>query len=67
MNAHIAYMLHFLRSTYAQKAKDITFPMKLVSYPYSSGINENHQNNVLIVVTDITDISNARCYCAFAG
>jgi hypothetical protein len=28
-----AYNIRFRRSTYARKAKEITFPMELVSYP----------------------------------
>jgi hypothetical protein len=56
--------------------------MQLVSCPNSSGINRNHQNNVLTIAMDITDVisaivitipmsitdvSNALCYCDFVG
>jgi hypothetical protein len=33
--------------------------MQLVSCPNSSGINRNHQNNVLTIAMDITDIISA--------
>jgi hypothetical protein len=39
-----AYDLRFGRSTYAQKAKEITFLMELVSCPTKSGVVRNHQN-----------------------
>jgi hypothetical protein len=42
-------MLYFWCSIYTQKAKEITFLMQLITCPYSSEINRNHQNNVLIV------------------
>jgi hypothetical protein len=41
----IAYNLHFGRSTYARKAKEITFPMELVSCPTKIGVFRNHQNS----------------------
>jgi hypothetical protein len=44
-DVQIAYDLHFGRSTYARKAKDITFPMTLVSYPTKIGVVCNYQNN----------------------
>jgi hypothetical protein len=62
----IASIHYFGRSTYAQKAKKITFSIQLFPYPNSSEINKNHRN-VLTVATDIADISNANCYCAFTG
>jgi hypothetical protein len=39
-----AYDLRFGRSTYAQKAKEITFPMELVSCPNKIVVVRNHQN-----------------------
>jgi hypothetical protein len=33
IDVQTAYDLHFGRSTYAWKAKEITFPMELVSFP----------------------------------
>jgi hypothetical protein len=41
----IAYDLRFGRSTYAQKAKEITFPMTPVSCPNKIGVVRNHQNS----------------------
>jgi hypothetical protein len=45
IDVQIAYNLRFGRSTYAQKAKDITFPMEPVSCPTKMGVVRNHQNN----------------------
>jgi hypothetical protein len=45
INVQIAYDLRFGRSTYARKAKEITFPMALVSCPTKIGVVRNHQNN----------------------
>jgi hypothetical protein len=45
IDIQIAYYLHFGRSTYAQKAKEITFPMAPVSCPTKIGVVRNHQNN----------------------
>jgi hypothetical protein len=45
-----AYDLHFGRSTYARKAKEINFPMELVSYPTKIGVVRNHK--------EITDFPN---------
>jgi hypothetical protein len=42
IDVQIAYDLLFRRSTYAQKAKDITFPMALVSCPAQIGVVRNH-------------------------
>jgi hypothetical protein len=38
----IAYDLHFGCSTYARKAKEITFPMELVSCLTKVGVIRNH-------------------------
>jgi hypothetical protein len=45
IDIQIAYDLHFGRSTYAQKAKEITFPMAPVSCPTKIGVIRNHQNS----------------------
>jgi hypothetical protein len=45
INVQIAYDLRFRRSTYAQKAKEINFPMALVSCPTKIGVIHNHQNS----------------------
>jgi hypothetical protein len=42
IDVQIAYDLHFGRCTYAQKAKEITFPMTLVSCPTRIGVVCNH-------------------------
>jgi hypothetical protein len=39
---HIAYDLYFRHSTYARKAKEITFPMAPVSCPTKIGVVQNH-------------------------
>jgi hypothetical protein len=44
INVQIAYDLHFRRSTYARKAKEITFPMAPVSCITKIGLVRNHQN-----------------------
>jgi hypothetical protein len=46
IDVQIAYYLRFGCSTYAQKAKEITFPMALVSYPTKIGVVRNHQNSI---------------------
>jgi hypothetical protein len=56
IDVQIAYDLRFERSTYARKAKDITFPMELVSYPTKIGVVRNHQNS--------TDFQNRFWCCA---
>ena len=45
IDVQIAYDLRFGCSTYAQKAKEISFPMALVSYPNKIGVIRNHQNS----------------------
>jgi hypothetical protein len=44
IDIQIAYDLYFGRSTYARKAKEITFPMELVSCPIKIGVIRNHKN-----------------------
>jgi hypothetical protein len=44
IDVQIAYDLCFGCSTYAQKGKEITFPMELVSCPTKIGVVRNHQN-----------------------
>jgi hypothetical protein len=44
IDVQIAYNLRFGRSTYAPKAKEITFPMELVSCPTKIGVIRNKQN-----------------------
>jgi hypothetical protein len=43
IDVQIAYNLHFGRYTYARKAKEISFPMELVSCPTKIGVVHNHQ------------------------
>jgi hypothetical protein len=43
IDVQIAYNLHFGHSTYAQKAKEINFPMVPVSCPTKIGVVYNHQ------------------------
>jgi hypothetical protein len=43
--SRIAYDLRFGRSTYARKAKNISFPMALVSCPTKIGVVRNRQNS----------------------
>jgi hypothetical protein len=45
IDVQIAYDLHFRCSTYARKAKEITFPMYPVLYPTKIGVVRNHQNS----------------------
>jgi hypothetical protein len=45
IDGEIAYDLRFGRSTYARKAKEITFPMTPVSYPTKIRVVCNHQNS----------------------
>jgi hypothetical protein len=56
IDVRIAYDLHFGCSTYAQKAKEIAFPVALVSCPSKIGVVRNHQNN--------TDFQNHFWCCA---
>jgi hypothetical protein len=44
IEVQIAYGLRFGRSTYARKAKEIKFPMELVSCPTKIGVVRNLQN-----------------------
>jgi hypothetical protein len=44
IDIQIAYKLRFGLSTYARKAKEITFPMTLVSCPTKIGVVHNDQN-----------------------
>jgi hypothetical protein len=44
IDIQIAYDIRFEHSTYARKAKEITFPMELVSCPTKIGVVCNHQN-----------------------
>jgi hypothetical protein len=46
IDVQIAYDLRFGHSTYAQKGKEITFPMALVSYPTKIGVIHNYQNSI---------------------
>jgi hypothetical protein len=43
IDIQIAYDLRFGRSTYAWKAKEINFPLELVSFPTKIGFVRNHQ------------------------
>jgi hypothetical protein len=45
IDVQIAYDLRFGRSIYVRKAKEITFPMTLVSCSTKIGVVCNHQNN----------------------
>jgi hypothetical protein len=45
IDVQIAYDVSFGRSTYARKAKEITFPMALISCPTKIGGFRNNQNN----------------------
>jgi hypothetical protein len=45
IDVQIAYDLRFGRSTYEQKAKEITFLMALVSCPTKIGVIRNIQNS----------------------
>jgi hypothetical protein len=46
IGVQIAYDLHFGRSTYARKAKEITFSMALVSCPTKIGVIHNYQKSI---------------------
>jgi hypothetical protein len=46
IDVQIAYDIRFGRSTYARKAKEITFSMAPVSYPAKIGVVRNHQNTI---------------------
>jgi hypothetical protein len=56
IDVQIAHDLRFGLSTYAQKAKEITFPITLVSCPTKIGVIRNHQNT--------TDFQNSFWCCA---
>jgi hypothetical protein len=45
IDVQIAYDLHFGRSTYARKDKDVNFPMALVSCLTKIGVIHNYQNS----------------------
>jgi hypothetical protein len=45
IDVQIAYDLHFERSTYARKFKEITFPMAPVSCPTKIGVICNHKKS----------------------
>jgi hypothetical protein len=45
IDVQIAYDLCFRHSTYARKAKEITFPMALVPCPTKIRVVRNHQNS----------------------
>jgi hypothetical protein len=45
IDVQIAYDLHFGRSTYERKAKELTFPVALVTCPTKILVVCNHQNN----------------------
>jgi hypothetical protein len=45
IDVQITYDLRFGRSTYARKAKEIKFPMELVSCPTKIEVVCNHQNS----------------------
>jgi hypothetical protein len=46
IDVQIAYDLRFVRSTYVQKAKEITFPMAPVSCQTKIGVIHNYQNSI---------------------
>jgi hypothetical protein len=56
INVQIAYDLRFGRSTYARKAKEITFSMELILCPTKIGVIRNNQNT--------TDFQNNFWCCA---
>jgi hypothetical protein len=56
IDVQIAYDICFGRSTYVQKAKEITFPMALVLCPTKIGVIHNRQNS--------TDFQNHFWCCA---
>jgi hypothetical protein len=45
IDVQIAYDLHFGRSTYSRKAKEINFPMTVVPCPTKNGVVRNYQNS----------------------
>jgi hypothetical protein len=45
IGVQIAYDLRFVRSIYARKAKEITFPMEMVPCATKIGVIRNHQNS----------------------
>jgi hypothetical protein len=45
IDVEIAYNQRFGHSTYARKAKEINFPMALVSFPTKIGVVRNYQNS----------------------
>jgi hypothetical protein len=45
IDVQIAYDLRFGRSTYAQKAKEVNFPMSSVSCPTKIAVIRNHHNS----------------------
>jgi hypothetical protein len=56
IDIQIAYDLPFERSTYARKAKEITFPLAVIVCPPKIGVIHNHQN--------CTDFQNHFWFCA---
>jgi hypothetical protein len=56
MDVQFTSELCFGHFTYAEKDNEITFLMQLVSYRNPSGINGNHQNNILTVATGNDDV-----------
>jgi hypothetical protein len=46
IDVQIAYDIRFRRSTYARKAKEITFLMTLVPCPTKIGVVRNYQNSI---------------------
>jgi hypothetical protein len=46
IDVQIAYDLRFRRSTYARKAKEITFLMTSVPCPTKIGVVRNYQNSI---------------------
>jgi hypothetical protein len=56
IDVQIAYDICFRRSTYAQKGKEITFPVAPVLCPTKIGVVLNHQNS--------TDFQNRFWCCA---
>jgi hypothetical protein len=56
IDVQIAYDLHFVRSTYARKSKEITFPMTWVPCPTKIRVVSNYQKS--------TDFQNHFWCCA---
>jgi hypothetical protein len=46
IDIRITYDIHFVCSTYARKAKEINFPMALVSWWTKIGVVHNYQNSI---------------------